>query len=454
MNELPESVLKRLPRSATFPIKGSQQALVGRIDWAKQVITRAVVTTEWQKSATFEGRVPEEFMASLPKDFTFSVDSPEDHWQIHLTGLNPRTFEVEDLKVIRDDAKFWYYIMAAENQMAVQEYELVFARVWGYLAPILRIREGSAQPMTGRRLITVETAGPGGYIGAVVPSLQLTDQWRLLVQKANNVSPDLTAIPTMRSVRFSVQNPDRPQPREKAMGFSLYEVDLFPELIASGAAEEKGRVKNNFYWCLPDFEAPEGQSFMPLGDYLRYSDGPGMAALYQAIVFLFRAIVGGELPGQRDEVANFPVDPKESYGTPIRVGIIRHRKVTFVVCKTKNQGRFRRSGETLAASQVACEFDPSTLPVPPRKVHKFWAINPNNQRHTGTNTAAGLYPVEVYEYHSWEVDKGELEMVNLCDFARSGDARAQAALLQWIWWVYPGFATLNPDTDSIPSSEE
>lgn len=454
LSYLPESVLKQLPRRVTFPIAGSMYALTGRADWSKMVITDAVVTSKWSLTGTFQDRVPEELLKTLPLDITFAVDGDEDHWEAHLFGLDPMTFVVADLGIKRDDEKFWSYFMANENKIAIMDYDLVFGRPWGYLAPIFRPVKGSqAQLIRGRRLVVLETAGPGGYIGSVVPSIRLTDIWQVLVQSAKNVSPELLSVDTLRSVRFAVQNPDKPQPREKAVGFSLWEVNLFPALIASGRHYEKGMVKNLYYQCDPTFEAPEGQKFMPLDEYMQYADTPGMSALYQAIVQKFTAYLG-VVEGMREEDADFPVNTEESYGTPIRIGIIRHKTTTLVVVKTNQEGRFSRDGVAIPAL-TACEFDPNIVSAAPKKVHKFWPINPNNQRHTGTHSTAGLYPVEIYEYDSRDIDETGLDLETLCDFTKSGDAQAQSGLFQWIWWTYgPVFEKLNPDTASIPSSTE
>lgn len=454
LSYLPKTVLKHLPRRVALPIRDSEYALTGRINWSKMVITDAVVTSRWSPTDTFQDRVSENLLAGLPKNITFAVESDEDHWEAHLFGWDPVTFMVDNLGIKRDDEKFWSYFTAPENKIEVQNYDLVFGRPWGYLAPIFRPQKGAPKSaIKGRRMVVLETAGPGGYIGSVVPSIRLTDQWMILVQGAKNVSPELTPVDTFRSVRFAVQNPDKPQPRENAIGYSLWEVNLFPALIASGRHWEKGMVKNLYYNCDPSFEAPEGQKFITFEEYLQYADVPGMAALYQAVVQKFTAYLG-VLEGERTEVANMPVDYNESYGAPIRIGIIRHKTTTLVVVNNKREGRFARDGMAIPAVS-ASEFDPSIFKDAPVKVHRLWAVNPNNQRHTGTYTTAGLYPVEVYEYDSRDVEEEGLTLETLCEFAKSGDALAQAGLFQWIWWTYgPVFATLDPDTASIPSSTE
>ncbi len=454
-NVMPENELKHLPRKITFRIAGSEFAISGQVDWSQMTMSEdSVISRNWTKSDTFEGRLNQKWFDGLPSDITFAVNSEEDQWEVTLKGVNYKTFVAEDFTVQRADGKFWSYFMVNENDQEIADYELVFSRGWGYMAPIFRFVKGSvAKAITGRRLIVLETAGPGGYIGSVVPTIRFNNKWEVLVQSAKNVSPALSAVNTMRAVRFAVQNPDKPLPRNNAIGYSLWEGDLFPKLIASGRQAEKGRVKNLYYNADPSFEAPEDQVFVDVAQYLLYADTPGMAALYQAFVQKFAAYLGGTVDGQRLETAAFSVNKDESYGVPVRIGLIRHKSTSLVVCKTQRD-RFSRDGVAITAI-CANDFDPKDIKATPSKVHKFSAVNPNNQRHTGTNTAAGLFPVEVYEYDSREVDEEGLDLQTLCEFARSGDLISQSGLLEWIWWTYgPVFETLDPDTADIPSSEE
>lgn len=446
-NFMPPQYLKKLPRRVVFPIKGSGFAVVGQADWAKMVLSEdTIITRNWQASETFTNRVPDEWMEKLPKDITFAVVSGEDHWEVSLFDLDYKTFVPENLTVQRDDLKFWSFIMAEESDHILPDYELVFSRGWGYLAPIFRPVKGSLlSKIVGRRLIALEVAGAGGYIGSVTPGVRFANGvWQILVQKDKNIGPDLQAVETERAVRFNVQKPDRPEPIQHGVAFALNEVDLWPAFVASGMASEKGRVKNLMNVYTGDFQPQEGHRFVSFDEYMPMADQPGLATLYQWLCWKFTEYLG-KLDGVREEAASVQVNPEISYGTPIRVAIVRHEKTSMVLYKTTEKGRFSRTGLPLEAID-GHDFDPATVPVAPIKVHRLWALNPNNKRETGSSVTAGLHPVEVYEYdHNF--DTSSFEKMTLCDFARSSDATGQAALAEWIWYVYgPVFATMDPDS--------
>lgn len=446
-NFMPSKYLKHLPRRVVFPIKGSKLAVVGLVDWAMMTLSEdTVVTQVWKASETFTNRVPEEWIKKLPKDITFAVSSKEDHWEVSLFDLDYHTFESKNLTVQRDDNKFWSFIMAGESDHLVPEYDLVFSRAWGYLAPIFRpVKGAKPEKIQGKRLIALEVAGAGGYVGSVTPGVRFFEgRWQILVQKDKNIGPDLQGIETWRAVRFNVQKPDRPEPIQHGVAFALNEVDLMPSLVASGLASEKGRVKNLMNVYTPDFVPQEGHRFVDLDEYMPMADQPGLATLYQWFCWKFTEFLG-QIEGLREDPANVQIDPEVSYGTPIRVALIKHPNTWMVVYQTLEKGRFSRSGYPIPAVE-GYNFDPSTIPAAPSKIHRLWAVNPNNKRETGSSTADGLHPIEVYEYEH-KFDTTDLEKMTLCEFARSGDATTQAALAEWIWYRYGTvFASMNPDS--------
>jgi hypothetical protein len=170
-----------------------------------------------------------------------------------------------------------------------------------------------------------------------------------------------------------------------------------------------------------------------------------MAALFQAVVQKFSAFLGN-IPGMNEEAANVEVNPDDSYGKPIRIGVIKSKNTWMVICNNKREGRFSRDGVPIPAVDAG-DFNPKSIASTP-KIHKLYPVNPNNQRHTGSSTTAGLYPVEVYEYDH-DFDATGLNIQTLCDFTKSGDAKAQSGLIQWLWHKYaPVFSTMDPDVVS------
>lgn len=445
-NNMPVAQLQKLPRRVAFAILDSEFFVTGDMDWSKMTITNPIVTRHSEVGNTFAGRVAEKWISGLPEDLTLAVvnsKGEEEPWEITLKVLDFATFVAKNLVVGRSDEKFWYYIMAEETDHLLPDYELVFPEAFGYLAPIFRfIQGGDVTKIKGRRPIAVEVAGAGGYIGSVTPGVRFHGgRWEVLVQEDKNVSPSLVAVNTKRAVRFSVQNPDRPKAPEHGIGYPLHVVDLFPNFIASGRATEKARVKNLVYEYTDDFVPPEGQEFVPLlGDIVLFADAPGFSALYQWMAFRFAEHLG-QIEGMNEAPARFEVDSEISYGPKIVVHLIRHKKTWTVLTKKDQKGRFARDGVAIPA--VSCEIDPVGLGEP-KKIHYLPPINPNNKRVAGSETQAGLIPVEVWEYGP-ETDPGEYEERTLCDFSHDGIGIAQAILFEWMIWVYgPVLCTLNP----------
>jgi len=444
-SNMPLNQLKKLPNVVVIAIDGSEFRVRGKIDWAKMTISDPVVTRHAEVENTFVGRVSDKWFSGLPENFTLAIvnsNDKEEPWEITFKGFNFETFVADDLFIGRNDEKYWFYVMTEETDHLLPDHELVVQEAWGYLAPIFCFIEGGeVVKITGRRPIAVEVAGAGGYIGSVTPGVRFHNgQWEVLVQKDKNVSPTLAPVDTQRAVRFSVQNPDRPEVPEHGIGYSMNVVDLYPDFIASGRAVEKGRVKNLVYEYTDAFIPPEGQEFVPLANIIHFADGPGFSALYQWMVFRFAEHLG-QIEGMNEDMAQVEVDFEVSYGPKIIIHVIRH-KITWTVLTTKDpNGRFTRDG--ISIPSVSCEIDPANLGEPV-KIHQLPPINPNNKRVAGSERVDGLIPIEVREYGP-EADIGEYEERTLCDFSADGVGIAQSILFLWMMHVYGDvFSSLNP----------
>lgn len=422
-------------------VRGSELAVVGDVDYETKIITNARIE---HRSGSYVPERTDNVQELEDNKTVWSVDSDKDYWQIHLDGFKPGEVACDNVDVKRNDGTQWHYTLTDGQGPDYPAVDLVFSRAQGYMAPIFRPQKGDTE-VNGKRLIAVEPLSAADYVGVVAPAFKYNSEKgiEIVVQNAKHTAPDLTPVATIRAVRASVDKPDYKDvvAFKGATRVPLNEVDLHPDLIASAPGGQKMRVKMFGIEYESSTGLPEGQTVVPLKEYLDSSaDGVGLSGFYQLFTEKFQDHLSTHEEGMNNETADYPVDPEESYGKPIRVGLIKGKNTWRVIYRDDAQGKFGRDGNAIQA-KVGRNFEPESVRdsefnvVDALQVHKLQPVNPNNARETGTYNLAGLHPVEVYVYEQ-STATANITSETLCDFAKSGDGPAQMALMEWLGHTY------------------
>lgn len=437
-SELNRKEIKENLQSVEIGIRGSELFVVGKVDHASGIIVDAKIEHR-PRNLTPNSPVATEGETAA-QETVWSVETDRDFWQIHLTGYDKDAGTCNNIDVKRSDGTQWHYTLTEEDGPKYPSTDLVFSRAQGYLVPVFKPRKDNIE-MQGKRLIAVEPRNQADYIGVVASGIKYShvNGIEIIVQNAKNHTPSLEGYQTIRAVRASVDNPDYRDalPTKDALQIPLHEVDLHPDLIASADPGTKLRVQNFGIVYVPEYRPPadKGQSLVTLKEYVDTSaDGVGFAALYQLFTTRFADHLGTHEPGMNNETVNYPTDQNESYGKPIRVGLIKGEHTWRVIVKDNPKGKFNRDGKAIQAV-VGRDFDPSEIDQSPIQVHNLKPVNPNNAREVGTHTNDGLHPVQVYIYEP----NGTIEKIQtqtLCDFKTAGDGPAQMALMEWMVHAY------------------
>ncbi len=448
------SYIKRLPKSIVVTIENSQFIFFAdHIDWVKlqcenPEMKQGVAT---KNDDTFAGKIPAKWKADLPQDITFTIKQGDavTVWEVSLKGFNYDTFVAKDIVIQRKDEKLYSIIMAGKSTEPVVDYSVRISTGHGYACPIIFPTLGSLpHQITGRRPVVKEVAGIGGYVGAVVLGTVFHEgQWMITSQGESKVDQLDQPVKTQRSTRYSIQNPDQPDPPEHGIVKSGFNVGLDPRFICAGDKLHGGGLAKVMFheYDSNSFVVPDNQRQVSISEFLSFGDGPGTIATCQWIVSTFGSILSKLTPNPNP--ASYGLSP-DSNGSPISIGIIRNGTWSILA---RSGEMFDKDGNAFPCLRSE-GFDPSRLDATP-VVHHLGSIDTNTKRVASTSTVVGLSPVVVYEYQAESVSDLDGYIAEpLDDFIQDGDGLAQSALGQYLWHLFGSqLATINPKGNCLPA---
>lgn len=430
---MPAENLSRLPREVVIKVHKSEYAVVGYFDWAQMTFKNMRLTRHFEdKGVTFKERVSPKWISGLPKNFEFAIvndDGKDSGWKGSITDFNFNMFVAGNLE-IGGEGKPNRIIFANESNHTLNDYDLVMATGFGYLAPIDRLRPEILK-IKGRRPIIVEnlikSTSSGG---AIAPLLFFDETWKCFAQPSKKIGSDLTVVTTVRAPRHAIQNPIQP---ERKPGISLKAgglIRLWQSMIAAGRKAENGMISTFVAECGPEFQKPDGFEVMSLFEYVPQGDMPGMAALLPWFLWRF----GDEFEKLTPTLvpADVKYDVAVSYGKPMQIAVVRNESWKILIHKGQ---AFARDGVVIS-DYTALDFEPSMVQGKLSAVHNLHPVDPNDKRGTSTNATVGLFPVRVFDYENIS-NLGDWEEVSLTSFWQDHhDAEGQAALFQFLFHLY------------------